>query len=439
MKPPKNPAPQFLWGAATSSHQIEGHNERNDWWAWEAKGNIEGGARSGAATDHFHRFREDLRLAAELGLTSYRFSVEWSRIEPEEGRFDPDAIEWYRELIAECERHGLLPMLTLHHFTCPQWLAEQGSFAWDGAPERFARYVRKIVEELGARVPLWCTINEPGVLVVGAYLARIMPPARFSKEEAANACRNLLRAHALAYDIIHAPGGERSGPWKDHPVQVGLAHNMLDFCADRWWDPREQLLARFIGNFYNRSWLDAVTGRKQRFGVPGILPSPPEVTEARGRRTVDFIGVNYYTKGYVQWRRNRPSQGISTPLPVNVAFARPREAQSDLGWAIHPKGFGRVLRLAASYGLPLYVTENGIADREDAHRAEYLRLHIEELQGLRSEGLDIRGYYHWSLLDNFEWVKGFGPCFGLYAVDYATFDRTPRQSALTYREIITNS
>src|SRR4051794_39246430 len=135
----------FLWGAATSSHQIEGHNEKNDWWAWEAQGNVEGGARSGAATDHKHRFKEDLRLAAELGLNSYRFSVEWSRIEPEEGRWDADAIEWYRELISECERVGLVPMLTLHHFTCPLWLAEKVGFAWDGAPERFLSFVRKIV------------------------------------------------------------------------------------------------------------------------------------------------------------------------------------------------------------------------------------------------------------------------------------------------------
>ncbi len=435
-------ANHFLWGAATSSHQVEGHNDKNDWWAWESQGNVEGGVRSGAATDHRHRFKEDLRLAAELGLNSYRFSVEWSRIEPEEGKWDPEAIEWYRELIAECERLGLAPMLTLHHFTCPLWLAEKGGFAWDGAPERFLHFVRKIVAELGARVPLWCTINEPAVLVVGSYLARIMPPARFSKEEASSACRNLLRAHVLAYDAIHegvSSLSERAGPWRERKLQVGLAHNMLDFRADRWWDPRERVLARLIGDFYNRSWLEAVTGGRQRFGVPGILPAPAEVSEARGRRTVDFIGVNYYTKAYIQWRRNRPSLGIATPLPVQIAFARPREVQSDLGWAIHPEGFGRVLRLAGTYGLPIYVTENGIADKEDAHRAEYLRLHIKELEKVKAEGVDIQGYYHWSLLDNFEWVKGFGPRFGLYSVDYETFERRARESALAYRKIITNS
>src|SRR3954468_21970994 len=131
----------FLWGAATSSHQIEGHNEKNDWWAWEAQGNIEGGARSGAATDHLHRFREDLRLAAELGLNSYRFSIEWSRIEPREGQWNEAALDWYARLLDECEKHRLVPMVTLLHFTLPQWLAEKGGFTWELVPEKFAGYV----------------------------------------------------------------------------------------------------------------------------------------------------------------------------------------------------------------------------------------------------------------------------------------------------------
>jgi beta-glucosidase len=419
----------FLWGAATSSHQIEGDNFHNDWWKWEQDGHCEGGARSGKATDHWRLFREDLRLAKELGLNSYRFSVEWSRLEPSEGQWDPEALEWYRELIAECEKNGLMPMLTLHHFTSPLWFAEQGGFTNPEAPRKFLIYVEKVVEALGARVPLWCTFNEPMVLVSGTYLGKFMPPGMFSPQHASQACHQLLKSHALAYDLIHRKLTERKGPWKDHPLEVGIAHNMLDFKPDRKWHPIENLLTRIFHRFYNRAWLDAVTGRKQHFGVLGLIPYAKQVQEARGRATADFIGVNYYTKAYVQWRPRAPAQERPAELPLGIEFARRQDQVSDLGWAVYPKGFGRVLRVAASYGLPLYVTENGIADREDRLRAAYIEGHLQELEKALSEGIDIRGYYYWSLLDNFEWIKGFGPRFGLYRVEYDTFERTMTYSA----------
>ena len=427
---------QFLWGAATSSHQIEGYNEKNDWWAWELKGKIEGGVRSGAATDHWNRFAEDIRLAAELGLNSYRFSIEWSRIEPEEGKWDSAALDWYRALIAECEKHGLRPMLTLHHFTSPQWFAERGGFSHRGAAESFARFTSHIARTLGPSVPLWCTVNEPMVLVVGAYLGGFMPPGEQSVERASAACHGLLRSHALAYRILHSEIPNRTGPWRDLPVQVGFAHNLLDFSPDRSWHPLEWLVTKFVKRFYNQAWLDAVTGRRQRFGVPGMFPEIKPVPEAQGAPCTDFIGVNYYTKGYVQWRPNRPSLGISTSLPIQIAFARPNETASDLGWAIHPEGIGKILREVAGYGLPIYVTESGIADREDKFRPDYISSHLAQLAKVIDEGVDVRGYYHWSLLDNFEWIKGFGPRFGLFEVNYDTFARTPRESAHLYKRII---
>jgi beta-glucosidase len=427
---------EFLWGAATSSHQIEGYNENNDWWAWEALGFIEGGIRSGAATDHWNRFREDIRLAADLGLNSYRFSVEWSRVEPQQGRWDDAAFEWYENLIAECERHRLIPMLTLHHFTSPRWFAVQGGFTHPHSPVQFAQYVRKVATRIGARVPLWCTVNEPMVLIAGTYLGKFMPPAQFAPHLVPVASHNLLKAHVRAYDILHSELKVRSGPWKDLPLQVGIAHNMLDFLPDRSWHPMERVLTAVFHRFYNRAWLDAVTGRKQRFGVPGLIPKAIPVSEALGRNTSDFIGVNYYTKAYVQWR---PKQGATegpSELPIGASFARRKEPVSDLGWAIHPKGFERVLKFAASYGVPLYVTENGIADRSDSQRGEYIRTHLEVLQKLSRTEVDIRGYYYWSLLDNFEWIKGFWPRFGLYQVNYENFERTATESALLYKSLI---
>lgn len=426
----------FLWGAATSAHQIEGHNESSDWWAWEAEGHIEGGIRSGAATDHWNRFQEDIRLAAELGLNSYRFSIEWARIEPKEGQFDASAIEWYSNLMSECERHGLMPMVTLHHFTSPQWFAKKGGFAWDKSAEKFARFVKHVAITLGDRVPLWCTLNEPMVLVSGTYLGKFMPPAEFSPAKASAACHNLLRGHALAYDILHSEIRERKGPWADVPLQVGIAHNLLDFLPDRGWHPIERILTGFFKRFYNQSWLDAVTGKKQRFGVLGFVPRARTVQEALGRKTVDFIGVNYYTKAYVQWRPKAPAQERPPELPIGLSFARRKETASDLGWAVHDAGFYRMIRMASRYGLPLYITENGIADREDAVRPKFIVSHLKKVAEAIREGIDIRGYYYWSLLDNFEWIKGFWPRFGLYQVNYETFERIPTRSAHLYREII---
>jgi beta-glucosidase len=428
--------PPFLWGTATSSHQVEGDNEHNDWWAWEHQDRIEGGVRSGKATDHWNRYREDLKLAAEIGLNTYRFSVEWSRIEPREGEWNEAALDWYVELVNECERLGLIPMLTLHHFTSPLWFAEQGGFANQGSPEKFLRYCERVVRRLGSRVPLWCIFNEPMVLVSGTYLGSFMPPAEYSPRNASRASRNLLRAHVAVYDLLHAQATPREGAWKEMPLQVGIAHNLLDFKPDRKWHPLERFFARIFRRFYNRAWLDAVTGKKQHFGVLGLVPYPEQVPEARGRNTVDFIGVNYYTKAYVQWRPRAPAQERPPQLPLGIAFARRKERVSDLEWAIYPKGFGRILRYVHGYGLPIYVTENGIADREDRYRGEYIDLHLKELAKAIQNGIDIRGYYYWSLLDNFEWIKGFGPRFGLFKVNYENFERTAQPSVQVYKKWI---
>jgi beta-glucosidase/6-phospho-beta-glucosidase/beta-galactosidase len=177
-------------------------------------------------------------------------------------------------------------------------------------------------------------------------------------------------------------------------------------------------------------------GKKQHFGVPGLMPKAKSLKTALGRKTADFIGVNYYTKAYLRWRPKDASEGASADLPIGISFARRKEASSDLGWAIHPRGLGKILRYCHGHGLPIYITENGIADREDRFRGEYLISHLEEIAKVREEGVDIRGYFHWSLIDNFEWIKGFGPCFGLIAVDYNDFKRSPRKSSLLYRKII---
>jgi beta-glucosidase len=433
----------FLWGAATSSHQVEGNNIHNDWWQWEAAGRTERGARSGAAADHWHRFREDLDLAKSLHLNSYRFSIEWSRIQPSPDKFDDSALEWYSTLVDECEKRKLVPMVTLHHFTLPDWVAQKGGLLWKGLPRAFEKYVQRVVHRLGDRVSLWCTVNEPVVLAIGGHLAGFMPPGRFEPARVGDAIAAQFRCHVLAYDAIHQGSKKpRRGAWRDEPVQVGFAHNMIDFVPARKWHPLEVGLAAVFSRFYNRAWLDAVTGGPQHFGVRGIVNSPAPVENARGRVTTDFIGINYYTKCYVRWGRDTVGANplVTNPqanlLPVQLTFSGPDDEVSQLGWAIHPRGFEKMVAMTQRYSLPIYITENGIADPTDQLRAAYLRSHLKSLARAMKHGADVRGYFHWSLIDNFEWTLGFGPRFGLIDIDYATQTRRPRASAEYYRQII---
>lgn len=427
---------KFLWGAATSSHQVEGNNKDSDWWAWEAKGNIEGGITSGLATDHQNKFKEDLQHAKNLGLNSYRFSVEWAKIEPIEGKWDANAIAWYLSLIAECEKLKLLPMVTLLHFTLPKWFANQGGLTSPQAAEKFANFVTKVAHAFEGRVPIWCTINEPIVHIVGSYLGGFMPPALYSTKNVSLSYENLLRCHLKAFEILHSLAHIRKGPWAEEKIMVGYAHNMLSFKPEKFFHPIEQLLANRLNKIYNYAWIDATTGRKQKFGLWGVIPKAKVIPELFHKNKTDFIGINYYTKAYVQWR---PRSQLSTPiknLPIGINFARRHEVSSDLGWAIYPAGLKSLLRRVSRYNLPIYITENGIADKSDSLREEYIFSHLEVIASEIERGVDVRGYYHWSLIDNFEWIKGFWPRFGLLSVDYSNFDRHIRKSGQLFSKII---
>lgn len=427
---------KFFWGAATSSHQIEGGNFRNDWWDWEHQGKIDRTEVSGQATDHWNRFKEDLSIAKQIGLNAYRFSVEWSRIEPEEGVWDDSALDWYGELIGECERLAITPMMTLHHFTSPLWFSKQGGFSSPMASQKFSLFVKKIIRTIGNRVPHWCTFNEPIILCVGQHLGGFQPPALYNPEACSKTFRGLLESHVKAYDLIHSQMPSRRGPYRHQKLMVGYAHNMMDFLPARHWHPMERLLTFIARGFYNQSWLDATTGKRQQFGITGLVPFAAPVNEAIGRITTDFIGINYYSKALLRWRA-RGEQFESAPgLPFGVAFSENNEPVSEMGWGIHPAGLGRMIRFVKNYRLPIFITENGIADGKDQYRSQYLIQHLKEVAREMREGADIRGYYYWSLLDNFEWVKGFKPRFGLVEVNYETFKRTPRESSRVYADII---
>jgi len=397
----------FVWGSATAAHQVEGNNYNSDFWMLEnAKGSFFA-EPSGDACDHYHRYPEDIALLAELGFGSYRFSVEWARIEPEEGRFSRAALDHYRRMLACCGEHGLLPCVTFHHFTSPRWLAIDGGWEDERTIDRFARYCERTTEALGDLIGLACTINEAnlpvslmqtGLIPKGGakqrapFVAEVaascgVPLDRFSPfliSDPQRTAELMLAAHCKARDVIRGGRG-------DFPVGITLAMQDLQ-AAPGGEEVRDRARAENFGPFLEAARADDFLGvqtySRTRFGPDGALP---------------------------------PEAGIAV-LPVGYEF-----------W---PEALEGTLRYAAAEArVPLYVTENGIGTDDDDQRVEYERRALAGLVRCLQDGIDVRGYYYWSLLDNFEWFHGFAVRFGLVSVDRETQERSPKQSAILLGEI----
>jgi beta-glucosidase len=384
---------RFLFGTATAATQIEGGCTTTDWWEFSREpGRIANGDTTAVACDHWHRVREDIALQTRLGMGAYRMSVEWGRIEPEEGRFDETVLEHYRDEVRALRDAGIEPMVTLHHFSFPTWLGRVGGAIAPQLPERFERFTRHVVRVLGDYVATWITINEPNVLVAQGYLLGIWPPGKPSLGAIPRAIRNLRRAHRHAYRAIHdiKPG-----------ASVGIAHH-IRLATPASADLRDRVAARLLDVAFNRPFLD--------------LPQ-------------DFIGLNYYSRDIVRFAAHKAGELF---MERTVALGADT---NDLGWEIYPEGLGIVLRSLAKKRKPIWITENGIADAADTRRAKFIALHLREVESAIEDGVDVRGYLHWSLLDNFEWADGYAARFGLYAVD-ATQTRTLRASGEAYAALV---
>lgn len=406
--------PGFLWGTATSAHQIEGHNTNNDWWDWEQTGHVRGGVTSGAACDHYNLYSLDWALAQSLGQNAHRLSLEWSRIEPLEGQWSDAELDHYRKVLTDLRSHGLEPMVTLHHFTNPRWLAAKGGWSNPAVVRYFLRYVAHVMDALGDLCRRWVTINEPMVYFHDGYMTHLAPPSRGGVPAGLRAVRNMLRAHARAFQLIHG---------MQPAAEVGLAHNVRLFEPAGPRSLGDRLAAGLEDRTFNQAVLWAL--------VDGYLRLPlgrgENVPELGG--SLDFIGLNYYARDTVQFTLRRPTAVIARN------FARPG-AQTDLfGWEVYPQGLGRVVADLARYGKPIYVTENGIADDTDALRPAFVVRSVAALRQAMQAGADVRGYFHWTLVDNFEWAEGYSKPFGLAAVDRETQARTVKRSGLVYRDI----
>jgi beta-glucosidase len=414
----------FLWGSATSSHQVEGNCTNNNWYKFESavdgqgKPRILNGQKAGIASDHWNRYKEDIQLMKALSLNAYRFSVEWSKIEPKQGQFDEAALDHYEQVVDELLANGIEPMVTLHHFTNPLWFEEQGAFLQENSPDIFAAFVEKTARRLGPKVKLWCTINEPTIYAVHGYLNAQFPPAVKEPQHVGIVLRNLLQAHTASYQRIKN---------LEPQAQVGLVGSLTIYDPLNSWNLLDTMLARRFSRSLNESHLTYLVNGYLNFSIPGAtrVSYKSSVKDA-----FDFFGLNYYSRNFKRFTFSGDDQSAK-------GRKIPPEKLTDMGWEIYPAGLYRLLKLISQHtSKPIYITENGLADDSDKKRAGFIEDHLLVLNKAIADGMNVRGYFYWSLLDNFEWAFGFEQRFGLYHVDYATQKRTLREGSRKYQEII---
>ena len=410
----------LLLGTATAATQIEGGDTNNSWYDWAlVPGHVADGTSPLRADDHYNRVDEDIALMKSLNLQIYRFGVEWSRIEPERGQFNSEAIGHYRDELKKLRDNGIQPLVTLHHFTNPRWFENMGAFENPESPELFSNFVRYTVEGLADFADEWITINEPNVYAVNGYFFGIWPPGKKNDLKALSAVyTNLAVSHIAAYRDIHRIREQKG--FARNATRVGFANHLRVFTPRCKWNPVHLLSAAFMRRAFQDSLTQASMTGKASWPVKK-MPASVNGTPIGCGRFYDFIGINYYSRDAVSAGKN----GVFPSVPHN-----------DLGWEIYPEG----LRLLSEsmyrrYKAPIYITENGTCDARDAFRSRFI---YDHLKVVCESGLPIERYYHWSLMDNFEWAEGESGKFGLIAVDYETQKRTVRSSGEFYARIIQN-
>jgi len=388
----------FFWGAATSSHQVEG-NTHNDWSEWEksekrinylrAQGLIgKYGLEnfiSGKACDHYNRFQEDFDIAKSLGHNAHRFSIEWSRIEPEEGKFNDGEIEHYRQVLRALKDRRLEPFVTLWHFSLPVWFSRKGGFKNKNSPEIFSRHCGYVVEKLGDMAQFWVTINEPEIYAQESYLVGAWPPQKKSRMSQLLVIYNLVRAHRKAYEVIKK---------LNQNAKVGIAKNNQYFEAyqNKWINRLSKKFLDWWRNFY---FLNQIKDYQ------------------------DFIGLNHYYHNRIHYGFNKNEN----------------QKVCDRGYELYPEAIYHVLIDLKLYNKPIYIIENGLADAKDQKRGWFIFETLKWVHKAMGQGADVKGYLHWSLMDNFELDKGFWPRFGLLEIDRKTLERKIRPSVNFYRDV----
>lgn len=386
---------KFLWGAATSSYQIEGNNFNNNWYIWEKQGKVLGGEVCGNACDFFNHYENDLKIAKDLNMNSIRLSIEWSRIEPHQGEFDFREIERYKKILRFAKQQKLKIFLTLHHFTEPIWFYEKNSFEKKKNLEDFLNYAKVCIEHFGKYVDFWITFNEPMIYVGRGYIDQAWPPGKKNPLLAYRVIKNLIRAHQKVYKIFHQ---------NNQDAKVSVAVNNQFFDASRKYHPGDNLAVLAGKKIWNDYLLKKI------------------------HNEMDFIGLNYYFHNRVKFNLKKYKQ-------LFYEVDNEKKIVSDIDWEVYAPGLEKVLLELKKYDLPVYIVENGLADAKDKFRKNFIRDHLYHVHRAIEQGVNVRGYLHWSLLDNFEWDFDYHARFGLIEVDFKTQERRVRDSAKYYAEI----
>lgn len=414
--------PGFRWGVATASYQYEGGCENSQWRAWEKAGGIANGDIAGIACDWWRHAERDFDLAQRLGLNALRLSVEWSRLEPRSGEWDTAAFARYREMLQGLRARGIEPMVTLHHFSNPLWFEEMGAFLAPSALDLFTRFVARVVEELGDLCDLWCTINEPNVYSVVGYLLGIWPPGRTGDARTTYKVQAMLaHAHAAAYRAIHQ---------RQPTARVGWAQNfnILDPATN---SPLDRVIAGIQDAAYNDFFPRAMLTGRAVFPLSFLAGNLRDV-----RGACDFLGINLYYRERVAFSLRHAGQLFGRRF-VPEGAPRGDRGLNDFFGEVYPDGILRIAERLGVFGKPIYITEHGVADRADRIRPWVVEQGVRNVHAAIQQGLDVRGYYHWSLVDNFEWAEGWHSRFGLAALDLASQERTLRPSGQFYSAIAT--
>jgi beta-glucosidase len=439
----------FLWGAATAAYQVEGNNDRSDWWHWEKEAGKE---NSGDACRHYDLYELDLELAKGLGHNAHRLSVEWSRVEPEEGKFSEAALKHYVDVILALRARKIEPVVTLHHFTNPVWLVDIGGWTNKRAVHYFLRYAERVVRALAPHVRYWITINEPTIYFTHAFMLGVWPPQEKSIWKMLAVKNHLAAAHIKAYRMIHKIYQEpirlstfnchceepRRGDAAISPYKSGIASPSSRLAMTRpCYQDRLQSASlpkpRVSIAQHMQAFVPCVPSMKNRFAAflrhkwfnLGLID------QFVRHKALDFIGLNYYSRQLVELKR----WGLRNLFEDICESGHHPVKKNSLGWAIYPEGLCDLLVGLKKYDLPVMITENGICTPDDALRWEFIQGHLESIHRAMEQGVPVTGYLYWSLLDNFEWDKGFGPRFGLIDIDYKTQLRTVRESAKRFGEV----
>ncbi len=431
VKPDELHFPQnFLFGFAIAAAQNDEEDPNSTWTRWQqttwpdGTPHINGGQRSGKACDHWNLYQEDIKLMKEdFNANTFRFSVAWSRIEPKEGEFNQEALRHYSQEVDALLAAGIVPMITLHHFDHPIWFEDRGAFEKEENIKYFVRFSQEVFKVLGSKVPLWCTINEPTIYMFQGYLPfnNVFPPAKGrclppSWPLATKVLRNLLQAHTETYYALKAlPEGEKA--------QIGLVHQYLKFEPYRWWNPGDQFMPVVMNYLMVNAVIDFMQTGTFSYGIPGYYKEEYKAPEGK---LSDFVGLNYY------------SRVLCNVLDKRKSVCLDDEVMTDMPYALYPHGLYLAIKDVARLGLPIYITENGTADNQenDWRRAKFFREYLKMVSLAIEDGFDVRGYYCWTLTDNFEWDCGYEPQFGVYGVNRETQERKLKKGARHYARVI---